>query len=99
MNEDDNRPGLGTIGAILGGIVLVLFAALLLMGGQTSTVLSNVGNAIPGDCCGAGAPVDEQGGPADEAPDDDDGKVAGADAAASPPDLLIIRTGTLEIEV
>jgi hypothetical protein len=99
MNDDDNRPGLGTIGAILGGIVLVLFAALIFMGGQTSTVLSNVGNAIPGDCCGAGAPVGEQGGPADEAPDDDDGKGADADAAASPPDLLIIRTGTLEIEV
>lgn len=99
MNDDDNRPGLGTIGAILGGIVLSVFAALIFMGGQVSTVLSNVGNSISSDCCGDGAAVGEQGGPADEAPDDDDGKAADADAAASPPDLLIIRTGTLEIEV
>ena len=61
MNDDDNRPGLGTIGAILGGIVLFVFAALIFMGGQVSTVLSNVGNSISSDCCGAGAPVGEQG--------------------------------------
>ena len=96
MNDDD-RPGLGTIGAILGGMVLVVLAALILMGGQVSTVLSNVGSSISSGCCDAGAPVGEQGGPVGEAPGDDDGKVADADAR--PPELLIIRTGTLEIEV
>ncbi len=96
MNEHD-RPGLGTIGAILGGMVLVVLVALVFMGGQTSTILSNVGAAVGGDCCEPGADGGEKGGPAGEAPDDDDGKVADVDAR--PPELLIIRTGQLEIEV
>jgi Domain of unknown function (DUF4349) len=96
MDEHD-RPGLGTIGAILGGMVLVIFVALVFLGGQTSTILSNVGAPIGGDCCEPGGDSGEQGGPAGEASDDDDGKVADVDAR--PPELLIIRTGQLEVEV
>ncbi len=95
--NDHEGPGIGTIGAALGGIVLVLFAALIFIGGQTSTILSNVGSAIPNDCCDAGAPAGERGDPVGEASGEDDGKVADADAR--PPELLVIRTGTLEIEV
>jgi hypothetical protein len=74
-------------------VIVVLFGSLLIFSGaQTSSILSNVGNAI-------GAPLDGDAA-ADPAPaDDGGGQVADADAAARPPDLLIIRTGKLELEV
>jgi len=94
-------PGKGTIAAILGGIAAVALVGLLLLGGQTSMILSNVGNAI-GDP-GNGGPLagggtgggDTTGEP--PPPDQTGGQVADANAIA--PELLIIRTGQLTIEV
>jgi hypothetical protein len=71
----------------------------MLGGGQTSTILSNVGHAVGGetqtgantDPAAAGTGGSSNGGV------DDGGQVA--DAAARPPELLIIRTGQLEIVV
>jgi hypothetical protein len=74
---------------------VLLFGAVVLMGGQTSSILSNVGSAINtgnegGDPASGqqdvGAPVDE-------------GKEVADAGAAAPPELLIIRTGQLDIEV
>jgi hypothetical protein len=76
-------------------VVVLLFGAVVLMGGQTSSILSNVGSAINtgnegGDPASGqqdvGAPVDE-------------GKEVADAGAAAPPELLIIRTGQLDIEV
>jgi hypothetical protein len=90
--EDFNLKGAA---AVLGVVLLVLLGGAIFLGGQTSTILSNVGNAI--DCCPeggiVGAPID--GG---QEPPPDEGKSI-ADAAARPPELLIIRTGSLEMEV
>lgn len=73
-------------------VIVVLFGSLFVFGGgQTSSILSTVGSAVgapEGDSAADPAPVDDGG-----------GEVADADAAARPPDLLIIRTGKLELEV
>lgn len=107
---DDNaysrRPGNGTIAAVLGLIVVAAFVALIFMGGQVSSILSNVGSSIvsphEGDStaaddapAGADAPaVDVQMG------DDPDGKDNPmVDPAAAPADLLIVRTGEMQVEV
>jgi hypothetical protein len=82
----------------IGFVALVLLASML--GGQTSTILSKVGSSIStpdqagGDTnnVGSGAGGSEDGGV------DDGGQVADA-AADRPPELLIIRTGQLEIVV
>jgi Domain of unknown function (DUF4349) len=76
-------------------LVLALASGLVVFGGQTSTILSKVGAAIgdnPGRDTTGG---DTTGG--DETPVDEGKNIA--DAAARPPDLLIIRTGKVEIEV
>jgi hypothetical protein len=78
-------------------VVLVVGVALSLtmLGGQTSTILSKVGAAIPaGNGSGSGATDG-----ADTPADDGDQGAEIADAAAKPPELLIIRTGQLELEV
>ena len=81
--------------AVLVAVFIVLLGGAMFLGGQTSTILSNVGNAI--DCCpdgqdvGSGVDAGDGGSP-------DDGKSI-ADAEARPPELLIIRTGSLEMEV
>lgn len=78
-------------------LVVVGIGGLVLMGGQTSTILSNVGAAIGStsdETTGGGG--DTTGG--NETPVDE-GKNDVADAAARPPELLIIRTGKVEIEV
>ena len=101
MDHVEWTPGKGTIAAILGGIAAVALVGLLLLGGQTSMILSNVGNAI-GDP-GNGGPLagggtgggDTTGEP--PPPDQTGGQVADANAIA--PELLIIRTGQLTIEV
>ena len=101
MDHVDWTLGKGTIAAILGGIAAVALVGLLLLGGQTSMILSNVGNAI-GDP-GNGGPLagggtgggDTTGEP--PPPDQTGGQVADANAIA--PELLIIRTGQLTIEV
>lgn len=102
MDVDNPSPRsiVATIGAI--SVIAILMVGLMVMfgGGQTSTILSNVGAALPADCCQddtthAGEAV---GG---ESSGGDDGGGGGqiADAAARPPELLIIRTGHLELEV
>jgi hypothetical protein len=81
--------------AVLGVVVVLLFGAAVFMGGQTSMILSNVGSAINVGS-GVGDPAAGQqdvGAPVDE------GKEVADAGAAAPPELLIIRTGQLEIEV
>jgi hypothetical protein len=85
-------------------IVVVVFALLVMVfgGGQSSAILSNVGSAVGPNVAhaigGSGQEsVDSGGSVEDEGGVDDGGQIA--DAAARPPELLIIRTGTLEIVV
>lgn len=77
---------------VIGAILLV---GVMLLGGQTSTILSNVGNSV-GPPQNVGTGVD--GGSVDEAGGDPNGGEV-ADAGARAPDLLIVRTGTLEVIV
>jgi hypothetical protein len=100
----DRRPSKGTIAAIVGLIAVGAFVALTFMGGQVSTVLSNVGNSLPGDSVlgPVGGSEDGADGPAgaDVPLDDPDGKANPVvDPAAAPADLLIVRTGEMQIEV
>ena len=98
MFEDEGRPSLKAIGGVLAVMAVVLVGSLFLFGGQVSAILSTVGNSIPAPQnvgTGVGGGVDT-GGPVDQ-PADEGGQIA--DAAARPPELLIIRTGHLEIEV
>ncbi len=81
--------------AVMLGVVVVLVGALVLMGGQTSTILSNVGAPINNVGSDTGDPV----GVVEDALVDEGKQVADAAGAAAPPELLIIRTGQLEIEV
>jgi Domain of unknown function (DUF4349) len=98
----EETPGKRTIAAILGGIAAVAFLGLALLGGQTSSILSNVGNAIGvpdertgSNSSGGGDTVEPPTGTASGGTTDR--QVADADAIA--PELLIIRTGQLTIEV
>ncbi len=92
--DTEQWPGRGIGAGILvaGLAVLVVLGGSIFLGGQTSTILSNVGAAIPAGCCD-----DEPG--SDQSDTVDDGKSDIADAGAAPPELLIIRTGHLEMEV
>ena len=64
----------------------------------TSSILSNVGNLITGVDSGNNGSAPDPGGVTDSTdPDGKGGQVADAEATA--PELLIIRTGQLEIEV
>ena len=76
------------------GLVVLVLAVAVFGGGQTSTILSNDGHAVdnPGQNVGVGT-----GGTAGSGGVDDGGQIA--DAAARPPELLIVRTGQLEIVV
>jgi hypothetical protein len=79
------------------GLVLLVLAVAVFGGGQTQTILSNVGHAVGGESVtGATDPAADTGGSSNGGVDDG-GQVA--DAAARPPELLIIRTGQLEIVV
>jgi uncharacterized protein DUF4349 len=103
-NLTGNAPGKQTIAAVVGVTAAIALVGLIVLGGQTSSILSNVGNAI-GDPSTGGAARSGAGGAeaagdttdARGAPEQNGGQVADADAPA--PDLLIIRTGTLTIEV
>jgi hypothetical protein len=102
LTDSVKRPGTTTIAAILGVILLGGIVGLMLMGGQVSTVLSAVGHSIGGPNVGSAVDAGpdtaaEPEGGEDQPADANGGQVA--DAAATRPDLLIIRTGTLEIEV
>jgi len=91
--------------AILGAIILVaLISASVFLGGQTTRILSTVGSAV-NTTGNVGSGVD----PSTDGSTDEGGDPAGngstnggpqvADAAAGVPTLLIVRTGTLELEV
>ena len=98
MDLLEETPGKWTIAAILGGIAAVALLGLVLLGGQVSSILSNVGNSITGANGGNGGQVGGGDTPGDPpAPDKTGGQVADADATV--PELLIIRTGQLTIEV
>jgi Domain of unknown function (DUF4349) len=89
-------PTVRTIAAIIGAIALAGVLGLTFLGGQVTSILSSVGNSI-----NSGAIEDESGnttGTTD--PTDPDGKDNPiVDPAAAAPDLLIIRTGHIELEV
>src|SRR6187551_948247 len=100
----EQAPGKGTIAVILAGIALVAFTGLFLLGGQVSTILSNVGNSIIGEPIGRGTggetTAGDSTGSADEpAAGDVDGKGDPVVDPAAATELLIIRTGELTIEV
>ncbi len=84
---------------IAGGALLaiaVVLMGLTLLGGQTSKILSTVGNSVGGTSSG------EEPAPAPTAaPTVAAGRTGGQLAATGPtvPTLLIVRTGTLELEV
>jgi Domain of unknown function (DUF4349) len=82
--------------ALAGLVVAIVVFAMLTMGSQTSKVLSTVGNAIPAYDAGAAAPPEEPAAPPTTEP------AAGGQAvtaAQQVPALLIVRTGTLDLEV
>lgn len=82
--------------AVVVVVVGLLIAALVFMGGQTSAILSTVGAAVNTGSEGG----DAAGGPQDTTTPAGEGEqVADAGGAAALPELLIIRTGHLEIEV
>ncbi|HEX5824832.1 MAG TPA: DUF4349 domain-containing protein [Candidatus Limnocylindrales bacterium] len=85
--------------AVLGAVILlVLVVGSVFLGGQTSTILSKVGSSVGGSEGNTGSGVDTTGNdPAADTGDTTGGAVV-ADAAAQPPALLIVRTGTLELE-
>jgi len=106
MDAFKESPGKTAIATVLVGIAAFAFLGLQLLGGQVSSILSNVGNSIGGPAVGAGGDVGggtagaEQGG-GDQNTDggtNETGRQV-ADAAAAAPELLIIRTGQLAIEV
>ncbi len=90
------RQALAAIGV---GLLLLVAVVAFFGGGQTSTILSNVGAAVGGapQTGGQGDPAGSGTGGSGNSGVDDGGQVA--DAAARPPELLIIRTGQLEIVV
>ncbi len=83
--------------AVVVVVVVVLVGALIFMGGQTSSILSNVGAPINNVGSNTGDPA----GAGEDPPVDEGKEVADAGGAAreAAPELLIIRTGQLEIEV
>ncbi|MEA2545243.1 MAG: hypothetical protein QOI09_516 [Chloroflexota bacterium] len=103
--DEDPRRHYGLIGAIIIGVLVVGAASLLFGGGQVSTILSTVGGPV-GDTNGYSGSSDGStsgdttvgGGPASTGGDTSGGAQV-ADAAAAPPTLLIVRTGTLQLEV
>ena len=104
LDEPRSGPSLHAFLLILGAIALTIVVSLIFLGGQVSSILSDVGNSIGGDSVGGGTTgpttgqVEDGGGVTDTT--DSDGKGGQvADAEAKAPELLIIRTGQLEIEV
>jgi hypothetical protein len=100
MDEDTwrNRRTWALVGV---GIAILAVAVLTLTGGQTATILSTVGAAIPDHASGGSTGSDTGSGSGGTAGSDSGSSGGGqvADAAAGPPTLLIVRTGTLELEV
>jgi hypothetical protein len=92
----------GLVGIAVIAVLVIVFASLLAGGSQTSKILSTVGSAIgasdvqSGVGSGSGS-TDTTGSGAD--PANPSGGAQVANAAVGPPTLLIVRTGTLELEV
>jgi len=94
----------GLVGIAVIAVLVIVFANLL-AGGQTPKILSTVGSPIGGgdvqtgvgpgsgstDTTGGGDPANPSG--------DTSGGAQVANAEVGPPTLLIVRTGTLELEV
>jgi hypothetical protein len=91
--EDLGWRGPAAVGVV---VVVGLVVALIFMGGQTSSILSTVGAAVNTGSEGGDPASGQQdiGAPAGEGE-----QVADAGRAAAMPELLIIRTGHIEIEV
>lgn len=98
MDEErtSDRTWLIVAAALVIGLTVAV-GSVSLLGGQTSTILSKVGASITAGNGAGGSSVDEPE-PATDGVGDEGGQVADA-AAARPPELLIIRTGELELEV
>lgn len=96
---DTEHPGWRGLAAVVAVVVALLIGALVFMGGQTSAILSTVGAAVNTGNAG-GDPASGQSDQQDTAtPAGEGDQVAGAGGAAALPELLIIRTGHVEIEV
>ena len=81
--------------AVIAAVSVVLVGALMFMGGQTSTILSNVGAPI-----NVGSNTGDPGSVGEDVPVDEGKEIAdAAGAGEAAPELLIIRSGQLEIEV
>ena len=98
MDGKGSHTGRQAIAAVVSGLILLVLAVSL-FGGQTSTILSTVGSAVGGEpqTGSQGETAGSGTGGSGTSGVDDGGQVA--DAAARPPELLIIRTGQLEIVV
>jgi Domain of unknown function (DUF4349) len=99
MNSEGSYSWRQALAAVGVGLLLLVVAVALFGGGQSSTILSTVGSAVGGEPQ-AGSQGDNAGsgsGGSGNSGVDGGGQVA--DAAARPPELLIIRTGQLEIVV
>ena len=97
MDTPDRRSILVVTGLLLGGGLL----ALLLLGGQTSTILSTVGSSIGSGSGGSAIGRDPASGSGGGSGSDSGSGSGGKVAAAAPlaPTLLIVRTGTLELQI
>jgi hypothetical protein len=103
MDEHPLR-GYGLVGIAVVAVLVIVFASLLNGGSQTSKILSTVGSAVgagdvqSGAGSGSGDTTGSGGGPTNPSGDTSGGAQV-ANAAVEPPTLLIVRTGTLELEV
>lgn len=93
----DRRTILVVTGLVLGGVLLV---GSVFMGGRTETILSTVGAAIdtPGSGVGSGATDGTASQPTPRPTAANNGRVENA-APLPPPALLIVRTGTITLEI
>jgi hypothetical protein len=94
----DRRPVLAGSG-VIAAILIVMSGLLVFAGGQTSKILSTVGSSVGGPV--AEGPQETQPQPAagEATPPAATAPPAGKDALAPAPALLIVRTGTLRLEV
>ncbi len=86
------------VALVAGFMLIVVLGPLMLFGGQAKTILSNVGNSVTTDYAGYPEPATDPPVP-EGTPKPVPGGGAIAAAGAAPPELLIIRTGNLELEV
>ena len=104
--NDETRRGYASLGVVVVVIIAVMALVLLFSGNQVSTILSTVGASIGDSTGNSGSGIDTTGqdpasgsGSGGTAGSGSDGNGQVADAVSGPPALLIVRTGTLELEV